>query len=1172
MTIQQSSLVLCCEASFIEYSFVSVGIVERFGDWSTSLALGLDYQIFSRPVSVSLYPKWNLRERPNFLVRFAESFELAWAGFYPSGVGLGLLSHYNFSTPKQISLIRKPDFTMESPIPVENPKTSGDPEPSDSALQVVDGGSDVAGADSILDVSGQSLDFPIGENAGDDVGDLYLYKNVYNLLPKSIAGIKGLKTLKFFGNEINLFSSPEIGDLVRLECLRISSPEFDGLPLHKFKGLKELELSKVTSRCSAVPILSQVAGLKLLTKLSVCYFSITFLPPEICCLKSLEYLDLSFNKMKTLPAEIGNLNALVSLRVANNKLEALPEELSRLAVLESLDLSHNRLTSLGDVDFGLMISLKSLNLKYNRLKSECVVAPSSICCDLDGNGNDVCGDESGSSSVELDCSSNVSSVSNKSKSRFLASWRSDGRKCYIRWRGPMPMRVKEVGESKAGNVDVTDSVADEDEAEGCREAESCSFLNSTAVDEGDEKDCDDEVSSNSQEVAGEQDEALCSEMLKATSGSKRKEHVGDLKKPNCKNLKSAGISGESSHAVSLEQGDKNKYENEAPSASQEVVGEKDEEASPLEKSDPTSGSKRKNSNGGEDVKQPDCENGDGNVKQPDGENGDGDVKHPDCKDGVGENKQRKRLRLDQLHSHDCSSISQKFSDMSFCSIEDSLQDGFYDAGRDRPFMPLESYDGKFPLDSREVIFLDSEKDDELDGIFQSARDAVRHLNELNDNCTDERQIAMFLALFVSDHFGGSDRVAGIERRRKGSPDANVRKPFVCTCSTRNGEPCNLSTKPYLETVEDISFADISEKSLCSIKARRKSILVPIGTVQYGVCRHRALLLKYLCDRMEPRVPCELVRGYLDFMPHAWNVIPVKRVDSTETRWIVDACRPNDIRKETDPEYYCRYMPMSRIKVPLSGSNFGHSLLHNLPFIDGTVNRSGSSLIQCKYGSVELAAKIRTLEVDGTSGDDVRKFEYNCLGEVRMLSALQHPCIVEMYGHQISSKWAPSVNGTPGSRTLQSAIFMEYINGGSMKSYIEKLSKAGEKHVPVHIALCIAKDVASALVELHSKNIIHRDIKSENILIDLDSKTANGAPVVKLCDFDRAVPLRSYLHSCLVAHVGIPPPNVCVGTPRWMAPEVLRTMHEQNFYGLEVDIWSFGESLFPAPVGQLHQDV
>lgn len=76
--------------------------------------------------------------------------------------------------------------------------------------------------------------------------------------------------------------------------------------------------------------------------------------------------------------------------------------------------------------------------------------------------------------------------------------------------------------------------------------------------------------------------------------------------------------------------------------------------------------------------------------------------------------------------------------------------------------------------------------------------------------------------------------------------------------------------------------------------------------------------------------------------------------------------------------------------------------------------------------------MRTLEVYGTSVDDIRNFEYSCLGEVRILGALQHPCIVEMYGHHISSKWAPPVDGNSGHRMLQSVIFMEYIKGGSLK--------------------------------------------------------------------------------------------------------------------------------------------
>lgn len=56
--------------------------------------------------------------------------------------------------------------------------------------------------------------------------------------------------------------------------------------------------------------------------------------------------------------------------------------------------------------------------------------------------------------------------------------------------------------------------------------------------------------------------------------------------------------------------------------------------------------------------------------------------------------------------------------------------------------------------------------------------------------------------------------------------------------------------------------------------------------------------------MEPRIPCELVRGYLDFLPHAWNVVIIKKGESL-VRMIVDACHPLDIREECDPEYFCR---------------------------------------------------------------------------------------------------------------------------------------------------------------------------------------------------------------------------------------------------------------------------
>lgn len=136
--------------------------------------------------------------------------------------------------------------------------------------------------DSVVDVSGKIVDFPLVESNGNGSRDgdnsvegLYLYKNVLNLIPKSVGRYEKLRNLKFFGNEINLFPS-EVGNLLGLECLqiKISSPGVNGFALNKLKGLKELELSKVPPRPSVLTLLSEIAGLKCLTKLSVCHFSI----------------------------------------------------------------------------------------------------------------------------------------------------------------------------------------------------------------------------------------------------------------------------------------------------------------------------------------------------------------------------------------------------------------------------------------------------------------------------------------------------------------------------------------------------------------------------------------------------------------------------------------------------------------------------------------------------------------------------------------------------------------------------------------------------------------------------------------------------------------------------------------------------------------------------------
>ncbi|KAG2267375.1 hypothetical protein Bca52824_061930 [Brassica carinata] len=930
--------------------------------------------------------------------------------------------------------------------------------------------------ESVIDVSGQSLDLSLLDNNNSDDGSvkgLYFFRNVFTLIPKSIGGFGSLKKLKFFSNEIDLFP-PELGGLVDLEYLqvKISSPSLgEGLSWDKLKALKELELTKVPKRSSALTLLSEISGLKSLTRLSVCHFSIRYLPAEIGCLTSLEYLDLSFNKIKSLPNEISFLSSLVSLKVAHNRLIELPSVLALLQNLESLDVSNNRLATLDPLDLSLMPRLQILNLQFNKLPCYCCI-PAWIQCNLGGNyeemgvdtmsemdvyespyeNNTITVPHKGSHRNPLIMSTGVSSISRCFSAR-KSSKRWKRRQHYYqqrarqerlnnsrKWKGevsPEELNLKMYVVEETGKQGMVDSICLDDNYKLSEESE---VVESVVTSEETESSLKSDLVSDNSQLKSERDNKECCE-VKASS---------------------------------------------SPSLDYNSSSEK------------------------EDLDNP---------------------------------------KASKCHrpSTDTANPSYKYSSSSFCSTEDSLPDGFFDAGRDRPFMPLSRYEKILPLDSREVILLDRAKDEELDAITSSARALVARLKKLNRLTADvdNLQVASYLALFVSDHFGGSDRASVVQTTRKAVSGSNYQKPFICTCLAGNQDDLAALNKQV--------SGDCSRSELYSCSSRK---------LQFGICRHRALLMKFLCDRMEPPVPCELVRGYLDFMPHAWNVVHVKRGDSW-VRMVVDACRPHDIREYTDQEYFCRYIPLNRLSESICaraelepGSPFS-----SLSTGEG-VERANSSLIRCKLGSTEAALKMRTLEVSGASVDDIRTFEYTCLGEVRILGALKHDCIVELYGHEISSKWITSENGNEHRRILQSSILMEYIEGGSLKGHIEKLSEDGKHHVPMDLALSIARDISGALMELHSKDIIHRDIKSENVLIDLDNQKANGEePVVKLCDFDRAVPLRSHLHGCCIAHVGIPPANVCVGTPRWMSPEVFRAMHEQNFYGLEVDIWSFGCLIF-----------
>lgn len=204
-------------------------------------------------------------------------------------------------------------------------------------------------------------------------------------------------------------------------------------------------------------------------------------------------------------------------------------------------------------------------------------------------------------------------------------------------------------------------------------------------------------------------------------------------------------------------------------------------------------------------------------------------------------------------------VSQKYSNESFCGVNDIIPDGFYDAGRDRPFKPLRNFEKEnVCLGTREVILVDRERDEELDAIVLSAQQVISGWKRFGEGSDEYKtrindyQRASLLVLFVSNWFGGSDKSLNISTMRRAAAGVNVEMPFVCSCSIDNNSKLKRPSDQAFTNVIIPRFDTLCDQFITSIKEQLNTNVIPIGAIQYGLCRHRAILMKYLCDRANPQ--------------------------------------------------------------------------------------------------------------------------------------------------------------------------------------------------------------------------------------------------------------------------------------------------------------------------------
>ncbi|XP_031265328.1 serine/threonine-protein kinase STY13 isoform X2 [Pistacia vera] len=160
-------------------------------------------------------------------------------------------------------------------------------------------------------------------------------------------------------------------------------------------------------------------------------------------------------------------------------------------------------------------------------------------------------------------------------------------------------------------------------------------------------------------------------------------------------------------------------------------------------------------------------------------------------------------------------------------------------------------------------------------------------------------------------------------------------------------------------------------------------------------------------------------------------------------------------------------------------------------------------------------------------------------EVAVWHKLDHPNVTKFIGATMGTSELniQTENGHIGMPSNVCCVVVEYCPGGALKSY---LIKNRRRKLAFKVVIQLALDLARGLSYLHSEKIVHRDVKTENMLLD---KTRT----VKIADFGVARLEASNPHDMTGE----------TGTLGYMAPEVLNG----NPYNRKCDVYSFGICLW-----------
>ncbi|CAL0305531.1 unnamed protein product [Lupinus luteus] len=219
---------------------------------------------------------------------------------------------------------------------------------------------------------------------------------------------------------------------------------------------------------------------------------------------------------------------------------------------------------------------------------------------------------------------------------------------------------------------------------------------------------------------------------------------------------------------------------------------------------------------------------------------------------------------------------------------------------------------------------------------------------------------------------------------------------------------------------------------------------------------------------------------------------------------------------TDPRFN-NISPNARIKRTITSGNW----------------QKGELLGRGSFGSVYegisedgffFAVKEVSLLDQGSQG---KQSVYQLEQEIALLSQFEHENIVQYYDTEMDES--------------KLYIFLELVTKGSLASLYRRYTLRDSQ------VSAYTRQILHGLKYLHDRNVVHRDIKCANILVDV-----NGS--VKLADFGLAKATK------------LNDVKSCKGTAFWMAPEVVKGKNQG--YGLPADMWSLGCTVLEMLTGQI----